>query len=180
MALVETAEGMGQSVMVDLSRASFQATVTVAEKGLAGSWTALRALRDAARQVNAKRATTGQVRLRTFARISRGEREIIDIGDSRTAAKITRELKRLGVTFAVDRVQDGRVFHVQGSDAKVVAHALDVASEQVDRRIARNRVKKQVAQQVDDAVARKKSDARSVERTRGPQTVQANRSEPRR
>lgn len=180
MALVETAEGMGQSVMVDLSRASFQATVTVTEKGLAGSWTALRAVCEAARQMNAKRATTGQVRLHTFARISRGEREIIDIGDSRTAAKITQELKRLGVTFAVDRVQAGRVFHVQGSDAKVVAHALDVASQQVDRRIARNRVKKRVAQQVDDAVARKRADSHSVERARGPQDLQADRSEPRR
>lgn len=178
MALVESAEGMSQTVMMDLSKASVSASVRIGQKGVSGTLTALHSLIDALRQVSERQTLTGKVSLQTFARVSRGERQIIEIGETRVAREITNQLRRLGVVFAVEQEGGQRIFHVQGADAQVVAHALDVASQRVDERIARNRAKHAVADKIEDAVSKKKQDVVTAQTLGVRKVADHDRSEP--
>lgn len=103
-----------------------------------GMLRALVALLDAASQASKTRQTEGQVNLRRFTRVSDGKREVLPIQDAEVARVLTRELRRHGVTFAIEKNSDGtRTFHVQAKDAALIEHALTAAAVKVDERIAR-------------------------------------------
>lgn len=55
-----------------------------------------------------------------------------------------RELRRHGVTFAVERSADGtRYFHVEGRNAELVEHALRLAAARVDEQIRHTAARRQ-------------------------------------
>ena len=69
--------------------------------------------------------------------------------------RLKSQLKRYGVTFAIEHGTDGtRTFHVQGKDVQVVEHALSVASERIDQKIARNATRRHNAEKIEEGVRR--------------------------
>lgn len=81
-----------------------------------------------------------QVGLREFNRIADGKREFMPVQDAQIARQFSRELRKHGVTFAVEKQRDGsRTFHVKGRDAGVVEHALATAAARIDDQLARTR-----------------------------------------
>lgn len=167
MALVENAEQQADRVTMEMSRAGVRAAWTttgaILSKGSGSARAAVAHFQDAFRQVIQKRMTTGQVSLSTFAAQTGGAREVLNI-DSRTVAReLTKELRRYGVTFAVDRIPGGGVtYHVAGKDAQAVAHALDRAGQRADERAARNTARRSIKERVSERVEQKKAAAQQA------------------
>lgn len=147
--LIDSAAGELQQAGSQLTRAGVQTTVKIAAaatritakvgaRAVGGTIHALIALLDAAREATRSRAQEGEVKLRQFTRVTDGKREVVPIKDTEVARQLSRELRRHGVTFAVEKNADGsRTFHVQGKDATLIEHALTSAAVRVDERITR-------------------------------------------
>ncbi|KTR92599.1 hypothetical protein NS220_14260 [Microbacterium testaceum] len=147
--LVDDAAGQLQQASTHLTRAGVRTSVTLAGKATRISATtasgasgvvvrALVALLDAARAAAGIRRGDGRVSLRRFTQLAEGKREFVPIKDAEVARQLSRELRRHGVTFAVERGADKTLtFHVQGKDAGLIEHALTQASIRVDERIRR-------------------------------------------
>lgn len=79
-----------------------------------------------------ERANRGQVGLSRFTQLAQS-REPVHVTDREVAKILRGELKKHGVTFAVEKHLDGSVtYHAEGKDASVVAHALEQAEQRVD------------------------------------------------
>ena len=174
MELIDTASDEAKQVAVRTTGAGARAAFHVAVKvtgttvhmGAGAAVAALRSIRDAAKAALHEQRTTGKISVRDFGRTITGTREIVDIDDQAVARELETTLKRYGVTFAVERGTDGtRTFHVQGKDVQVVEHALSVASERIDQKIARNATRRHNAEKIEDGVAAKKTE-RAQKQTR--------------
>jgi len=155
--LIDNAAGEMQQVSSQLTRAGVRTSMTVAAgttrvsarlgvRAVGGAVKALLALLDTVRQASPLRVGEGEIRLREFTRVAEGKREILPIKDAEVARQLSRELRRHGVTYAMERHDDdSRTFHVQGKDAALIEHALNAAAIKVDERIA-----KKGARDVDD------------------------------
>lgn len=140
---------------------SVRAATWSAEAGVSGA----HRLRDAARKALYEQRTTGKITVRDFGRTITGNREVVDITDQAVARELEKTLKRYGVTFAIEPGGDGtRTFHVQGKDISVVEHALSVASERIDQKIARNATRRHNAEKIEERVANKTQQRQQRER----------------
>lgn len=143
--LIDSAAGELQQAGNQLTRGGVRASVKVAAgttrisvQMVGGVVRALVALLDAARQASRARSDEGELNLRHFTRAADGKREVLPIKDAEVARQLTRELRRHGVTFAIEKNADGtQAFHVQGKDAPLIEHALTAAAIKIDERIAR-------------------------------------------
>ena len=147
--LIDDAAGQLQQASTQLTRAGMRTSVTLAGQATRISprsasnasgvvVRALVALLDAARGAAGIARGDGQVRLQRFTQLAEGKREVVPIKDAEVARQLSRELRRHGVTFAVERNADKTLtFHVQGKDAALIEHALTQASIRVDERIKR-------------------------------------------
>lgn len=131
------------------ARAAVHLAVRVTGGGASALVSAVRVLHDAATRALHERQTTGKIPVRDFGRTVTGDRAVVGIDERALARELASTLKRSGVTFAVEHGPGGtRTFHVKGNDMKVVQHALSVARESVDRRIARNQTRRRNAEQI--------------------------------
>lgn len=149
--LIDSAAGELQQAGSQLTRAGVRTSVAIAAgttrvsarigaRAVGGTVRGLVALLDAVRQATRSRSQEGELSLRQFTRVVDGKREVVPIKDAEVARQLGRELRRHGVTFAIERNADGsRTFHVQGKDAALIEHALTQASIRVDERITRAR-----------------------------------------
>ena len=171
MELIDTASDEAKQVAVRTTGAGARAAFHVAVKVVGGSAgavvhvgggaavAALRSIRDAAKAALHEQRTTGKISVRDFGRTITGTREVVDIDDQAVARELETTLKRYGVTFAIEHGTDGtRTFHVQGKDVQVVEHALSVASERIDQKIARNATRRHNAEKIEEGVAAKKTE----------------------
>lgn len=155
MATVEQAEQLGQNATINASRDGLEMTVKAGADGVQRTVAALQALNQSLKSHRRDRKkddepTQGKVSLKQFTRDVDGRREVVGIEDRRLVDEITRELKRHGVEFAVERrgKEQTRYFHVRGDDAGVVAHAIERAQERVDGIIARQESKISVKERI--------------------------------
>lgn len=131
-----TRAGVRTGVMIASSATRISARV--AARGVQGTVRGVLALLEAVRTATASRS--GEVKLREFAQRVDGKREVLPISDAEVSRQFTRELRRYGVLFSVERMPDGsRAFHVQGKDAALIEHALTRACNTVDERIVQQR-----------------------------------------
>ncbi|MBW3069623.1 DUF3801 domain-containing protein [Actinomyces sp. 594] len=162
MEMIDSASEEAKQVAVRTTGAGARTTIHFAVKvtsiaahlGGGAAINALRSMRDAARQALHEQRTTGKITVREFGRTITGNREVADITDQAVARELEKTLKRYGVTFAVERGSGTRTFHVQGKDISVVEHALSVASERIDRQIARNATRRRNAKKIENRAAR--------------------------
>ncbi len=170
MELIDTASDEAKQVAVRTSgagaRAAFHVGVKLMGSGAGALVSGAHALLDAAKASLHEQRTTGKISVRDFGRTITGAREVVDIDDQAVARELETTLKRYGVTFAIERGTDGtRTFHVQGKDVQVVEHALSVASERIDQKIARNATRRHNAEKIEEGVAAKKTE-RAQKQTR--------------
>ncbi|MGO2520120.1 MAG: hypothetical protein ACTH8F_08360 [Microbacterium sp.] len=79
-----------------------------------------------------ERANRGQVGLSRFTQLAQS-REPVHVTDREVARLLRGELKKHGVTFAVEKHLDGSItYHAEGKDATILAHALEQAQQRVD------------------------------------------------
>lgn len=135
-----------QKVTMTASNKGLKASLWVGKKVAAVPFKVLAAVYGAIRQsVNSQRES-GQVALKEFSRIAEGKRELVNIDDAAVSKQLERELRRHGVLWSVERHGDGsRTFHVEGKDAELIQHALAVAAERIDEKLARNAPELQAA-----------------------------------
>lgn len=128
-----------QKVTMTASSTSVKASLWVGQKLTAAPFKVAAAVyRSIQQSVNAQRES-GQVALKEFTRIAEGKRELVNIDDAAVSKELERELRRHGVLWSVETHRDGsRTFHIQGKDAELIQHALAVAAERVDEKLARN------------------------------------------
>lgn len=123
---------------VTIASSATRVSARVAARGVQGTVRGVLSLLEAVRSATASRS--GEVKLREFAQRVDGKREVLPISDAEVSRQFTRELRRYGVLFSVERMPDGsRAFHVQGKDAALIEHALTRACNTVDERIAQQR-----------------------------------------
>lgn len=128
----------GVRASVALSSGGTRVSAHVANRTAGGTIRALVAIIEAARFAGSKNGESGRVGLKQFTKITNGKREILPISEKKVAREFIRELRKHGVTFAIDVHRDGsRTFHVEGKDVAVVEHALSQASARVDEQIQR-------------------------------------------
>lgn len=76
-----------------------------------------------------------EVTVKEFSDTVEGKREIVDVDDDELVDEVRQELRKHGVTFAVERDEEGQHYlHVRGNDASLIAHALERAQERLDGR----------------------------------------------
>ena len=128
-----------QKVTMTTSSASMKASLWVGKGVAAAPFKAVTAIyRSIQKNVN-KQRESGQVSLKDFSKIAEGKRDLVNIDDRAVSKELERELRRHGVVWSVETHRDGsRTFHVQGKDAELIQHALTVAAERVDEKLARN------------------------------------------
>ena len=128
-----------QKVTMTASSASMKASLWVGKGVAAAPFKAVTAIyRQLERRAN-KRSESGQVSLKDFSKIAEGKRELVNIDDAAVSKELERELRRHGVLWSMETHRDGsRTFHIQGKDAELIQHALSVAAERVDEKLARN------------------------------------------
>lgn len=128
-----------QKVTMTTSSASMKASLWVGKGVVAAPFKAVTAIyRSIQKNVN-KQRESGQVSLKDFSKIAEGKRDLVNIDDRAVSKELERELRRHGVVWSVETHRDGsRTFHVQGKDAELIQHALTVAAERVDEKLARN------------------------------------------
>jgi hypothetical protein len=128
-----------QKVTMTTTSASLKASVWVGKGVAAAPFKAVAAIYRSLEQSMNKQRESGQVSLKAFTQIAEGKRELVSIDDRAVAKELERELRRHGVVWSVETHRDGsRTFHVQGKDAELIQHALTVAAERVDEKLARN------------------------------------------
>lgn len=129
---------------IKIGKGTFGLGVGISAGVIYGTVKAILALVESSRRYSAAHGRTSgsnpeqQVGLREFNRIAGGKREFMPVQDAQIARQFSRELRKHGVTFAIEKQRDGsRTFHVQGRDAGVVEHALATAATKIDEQIAR-------------------------------------------
>lgn len=76
-----------------------------------------------------------EIPLEDFAETVDGKREVVNLEDNELVEEVRQELRKHGVTFAVEQDDQDRFYlHVRGNDANLIAHALDRAQERLDAR----------------------------------------------
>lgn len=119
-------------------RAAVKLSINVAKSVTNAPYAAAAAVWGAARRAVHEATDTGKVTLKTFSNLADGRREVITLDDQAVSRELEKELKRHGVTWAMEKQRDGSTtFHVQGADIELVQHALGVAAERVDERLVR-------------------------------------------
>ena len=119
-------------------RAAVKLSINVARSVTNAPYAAAAAVWGAARRAVHEATDTGKVTLKTFSNLADGRREVITLDDQAVSRELEKELKRHGVTWAMEKQSDGSTtFHVQGADIELVQHALGVAAERVDERLVR-------------------------------------------
>lgn len=147
-----------QKVTMTTTSASVKASVWVGKGVAAAPFKAVAAIYRSLEQSINKQRESGQVSLKAFTQIAEGKRELVSIDDRAVAKELERELRRHGVVWSVETHRDGsRTFHVKGKDAELIQHALTVAAERVDEKLARNapelqspREDQQITERVDE------------------------------
>jgi len=128
-----------QKVTMSASSASMKASLWVGKGVAAAPFKAVAAIYRQLEMRANRRQESGQVALKEFTRIAEGKRELVNIDDKAVSKELERELRRHGVLWSVETHRDGsRTFHIQGKDAELIQHALTVAAERVDEKLARN------------------------------------------
>lgn len=119
-------------------QAAVKLSINVARSVTNAPYAAAAAVWGAARRAVHEATDTGKVTLKTFSNLADGRREVITLDDQAVSRELEKELKRHGVTWAMEKQSDGSTtFHVQGADIELVQHALGVAAERVDERLVR-------------------------------------------
>lgn len=119
-------------------QAAVKLSINVAKSVTNAPYAAAAAVWGAARRAVHEATDTGKVTLKTFSNLADGRREVITLDDQAVSRELEKELKRHGVTWAMEKQSDGSTtFHVQGADIELVQHALGVAAERVDERLVR-------------------------------------------
>lgn len=76
-----------------------------------------------------------EIPLEDFAETVDGKREVVSLEDNELVDEVRQELRKHGVTFAVEQDDQDRFYlHVRGNDANLIAHAIDRAQERLDAR----------------------------------------------
>lgn len=171
MATIEQAEQLEQNATINASRDGFEMTIKAGAESGRKTVEALKALNQSLKSHRRDRKNKddepkqGKVSLKQFTRDAEGRREVVGIEDRKLVDEITRELKRHGVEFAVERrgKDQTRYFHVRGDDAGVVAHGIERAQERVDGMIARQQSKISVKERI----------GRTLDRMEDPQSKAA-------
>lgn len=163
MELIDAASDESKQVAIRTTETALKGIFHVAVKAVgsgAGVVTSsAHALLGAAKTALHEQRTTGKISVRDFGRTITGSREVVDIDDAAVSREMESTLKRYGCTFAVEQGADGtRTFHVQGKDVQVVEHALSVASQRVDQKIARNETRRNNAEKIEKGVSGKKAE----------------------
>lgn len=128
-----------QKVTISTSRGSMKASLWMGKGVAAAPFKAVAAIYRSAVMQHNKSREAGQVSLKTFTQIAEGKRQLVNIDDRAVSKQLERELRRHGVLWTTERHRDGsQTFHVQGKDAELIQHALAVAAERVDEKLARN------------------------------------------
>lgn len=152
MSLHEQAENNTQRVTFELSRGAVKGTLHVTQAAGDSARQAAAQFRDALTQAINQKMTTGKVSLTTFAQNVNGAREVVSLDDQRVVRELDKELRRYGVTFAVEKQGSARTFHIAGKDAQVTSHALDNAMQRVDDRARRNETKRSLSERIQQRV----------------------------
>ena len=85
-----------------------------------------------------KGQSQGQVSLKAFTKNADGKRDVVKLDDEKVSKEFAKELRRHGVLWSVENHPDGsKTFHIEGKDAELVQHALGVAANRIDEKIAR-------------------------------------------
>lgn len=131
---------------IKVGKGAFGLGIGISAGVVYGTVKAILALVDASHQYSAAHGRSNgssperQVSLREFTRIAGSKREFMPVQDAQIARQFSRELRKHGVTFAIEKQQDGsRTFHVQGKDAGVVEHALSAAASKIDEQLTKQR-----------------------------------------
>lgn len=155
MATLDRAEQLEERFAMAVTQQGVQAVMKIEEAGLRWSvrtardlpGTTAQALGDFADRIREdaearrerahEREFGSEVDLKEFSELG-GKREVVDIEDDEVLEGVRQELRKHGVTFAVERDDDGNHYlHVRGSDADLIAHALNRVQESLDRERAR-------------------------------------------
>ncbi len=167
MATVEQAEELEQRIAMEVGRDGVHVAARMANYGVGRLLNDLHKVRAAIGGASLHRSNeSGSVR-QFAAKVGTAQRDVVTIGDERVLKEMRSELRRQGVDFAVEREGKELVLHFRASDAKVLARALDRATERVDARIEDAAAKRDVAQRIEDRLAKTNDEAgrsRTVER----------------
>lgn len=155
MATLDRAEQLEERFAMAVTQQGVQAVMKIEEAGLRWSvrtardlpGTTAQALGDFADRIREdaearrerahEREFGSEVDLKEFSELG-GKREVVDIEDDEVLEGVRQELRKHGVTFAVERDDEGNHYlHVRGSDADLIAHALNRVQESLDRERAR-------------------------------------------
>lgn len=164
MATIEQAEHLEQMVTASLTRSSARLTSQVGVHGLRA---ALGALQNAAHRLQTSGPERGKVSLQAFSRAAQ-DRDVVGLEAKGITREVKRELARHGVLFTVERGKDGQSWvHIQGKDAKLVAHALEQAEQALDKRIARREMRDETATKIKERVEEIRKERREQKHERG-------------
>lgn len=150
MATLEKAEELEQRVMINAGEQSAQALIRLSGKAtqeiVDGGWKftkgraaafqrTLGDMADGIRDRSHEKKWGSEVTVKEFSDTVEGKREIVDVDDDELVGEVRQELRKHGVTFAVERDEEGQHYlHVRGNDASLIAHALERAQERLDGR----------------------------------------------
>ena len=120
------------SASISIAQDLVKLSVRVAAQTANGSLHAAGAMLTTAHKELQTRGERGQVGLNKFTQLAEN-RELVNVADADVSRALKAELNKHGVTYAVEKQQDGTVtYHVQGKDVSLVAHALEQAQQRVD------------------------------------------------
>lgn len=168
MATVEQVEDLEQRFITEMSRDASQVTVRYAGRGgivmLHGAHAALEAMYSRLPSLR-REGGLEHGSVREFGKAVGGaQRDVVDIGDKRVLAEVRSELRKSGVEFAVDRRGKEVILHFRTSDSKVLAAALERATERVDKRVAEAGAKRDVAEAIRERTEKPSKDSEAKER----------------
>lgn len=143
-------EQLSQQIVIT-SAVGISVTARLASGTLAGLKGTLRVIRAGLKHVKDK-GQHGQMRLRNLQRAAGGDLHQQAVTD-RLVATLTRDLKKRGVDFSLEKGHDGVHFvHFKGADADTMRHALLQAEKRLNRHIARAKIPRAAIRKVPEMV----------------------------
>ena len=144
-------EQLSQQIVITSAQVGINVTARLASGTLAGLKDTLRVIRAGLKHVKDK-GQHGQMRLRNLQRAAGGDLHQQAV-TNRLVATLTRDLKKRGVDFSLEKGRDGVHFiHFKGADADTMRHAVLQAEKRLNRHIARAQIPRAAIRKVPEMV----------------------------
>ena len=144
-------EQLSQQIVITSTQVGINVTARLASGTLTGLKGTLRVIRAGLKHVKGK-GQHGQMRLRNLQRAAGGDLHQQTVTD-RLLSTLTRDLKKRGVDFSLEKGRDGVHFvHFKGADADTMRHAILQAEKRLNRHIARAQIPRAAIRKVPEMV----------------------------